>query len=77
MPKGHRRRQNIGYILGFGIGFACILVLVMPKQERFHMRGPMNTGHKELTCQSCHKPIGLTWNAGGIWPSKSHQFDLP
>lgn len=56
MPKVHRRRQNIGYILGFGIGFACVLVLVMPKQERFHMGGPMNTGHKELTCQSCHKP---------------------
>ena len=29
MPKVDRRRQNIGYMLGFGIGLACVFVLVM------------------------------------------------
>jgi hypothetical protein len=56
MPKGDRRRQKMGYMLGLVIGLGCLIILVLPGQENFHMSGPMNTGHQELTCRTCHQP---------------------
>ncbi len=51
-----RRRQWIGF--GLGIFMTCIayVVLSMPNNEDFLSKGPMNTGHEDLSCESCHTP---------------------
>ena len=54
-PKAHRRRQKVGGIIGFGVGLTCVMVLVMPGEERFHVKGAMNVGHEQLSCSSCHQ----------------------
>jgi hypothetical protein len=51
-----RRRQNIGYAIGITAGLACLIVLLSPGKEQFHVRGPMNSGHENFKCKSCHKP---------------------
>jgi hypothetical protein len=53
-PK--RRRQNLGYAIGITVGLVCLGILLAPSQEKLHVRGPMNTGHEEFKCTSCHKP---------------------
>jgi len=55
-PRKPRRRQMLGYSLGATAGAICLLVLFLPGQENFHVRGPMNTGHEGCACESCHKP---------------------
>lgn len=55
-PGSTRRRQNLGFIAGGLIASACLAVLLAPGQERWHAFGPMNVGHQELHCPSCHKP---------------------
>jgi hypothetical protein len=40
-------------------GILCTLVLIvflsLPQQEYLHKKGPMITGHTDLSCQSCHQ----------------------
>ena len=56
-PKGNpRKRQNIGLLVGSLVGLLAMVVLLWPGQDRFHARGPMNTGHEDLSCQTCHAP---------------------
>jgi Cytochrome c3 len=50
-----RYRQNIGYAAGVLLGLACVGLLLMPELERLHVRGPMNSGHENFRCKSCHK----------------------
>ncbi|HYE36302.1 cytochrome c3 family protein [Methylocaldum sp.] len=50
-----RQRQRIGFIAGLAGGAAALAALLAPSQERWHVRGPMNTGHEALRCESCHK----------------------
>lgn len=50
-----RRRQNSGFLIGSFVGFALVLLFFLPSQEKLHLRGPMNSGHEELSCGSCHK----------------------
>jgi Cytochrome c3 len=52
----NRRRQNIGYATGILLGFGCFILLSLPEQQQLHARGPMNTGHENFKCVSCHKP---------------------
>lgn len=59
-PPQPRRRQILGYCLGAFAGAMCVLVLLLPGQEDFHVRGPMNTGHEGCGCESCHKPAAGT-----------------
>lgn len=51
-----RRRQWIGLGVGLFITVITYVVLSVPAGEDFLSKGPMNTGHEELTCQSCHTP---------------------
>lgn len=53
--KVPRSRQKLGATIGLVIGLTCIFILVMPGQEQFHVKGAMNVGHEQLSCQSCHK----------------------
>ena len=50
-----RRRQHLGYLAGLILGLGLVFVLLLPGQEQLHALGPMNTGHENLTCQSCHQ----------------------
>ncbi|PWJ42865.1 cytochrome c3 family protein [Sediminitomix flava] len=51
-----RRRQWIGFAVGLFITSICYVVLSLPINEQFLSKGPMNTGHEELSCESCHTP---------------------
>lgn len=53
----NRVRQFIGVSAGLAIGLAVLLLFVMPGKEHLHVRGPMNKGHEDLECGSCHKPV--------------------
>ncbi len=54
-PAPKRHRQNLGYALGISVGLTCLGVFLWPSQERLHALGPMNTGHEDFQCESCHK----------------------
>ncbi|ANQ49180.2 hypothetical protein MY04_1806 [Flammeovirga sp. MY04] len=49
-----RRRQWIGLSVGFFITSICYVVLSHPANEDYLSKGPLNTGHEELQCSSCH-----------------------
>ena len=51
-----RRRQNLGYAIGIAVGLGCLAVFLWPSQEQLHALGPMNTGHENFRCESCHVP---------------------
>ena len=51
-----RKRQWIGFGVGLFITVVSYVLLFMPANEDFLMKGPMNTGHEDLSCQSCHTP---------------------
>ena len=50
-----RKPQHLAFKLGITIGLVCLAVLLLPAYEKFHVRGPMNTGHDTLKCESCHQ----------------------
>ena len=56
-----RRWQNVGYGTGALAGLLALVVLLMPGAEQFHALGPMNTGHEDLHCPSCHKDAPGTY----------------
>jgi hypothetical protein len=51
-----RYRQNLGLVLGLAAGALVLVLLLLPEQEAWHARGPMNSGHEELSCEYCHRP---------------------
>lgn len=50
-----RYRQNVGYAAGILLGLLYVGILLIPEEERLHVRGPMNTGHENFKCKSCHE----------------------
>lgn len=52
--RSKRWRQHLAYGFGIGLGGLALLGLVLPFGERLHAKGPMNSGHGELACISCH-----------------------
>ena len=50
-----RKRQHLAYILGIVLGLIALAVLLSPRYDKFHVRGPMNSGHDTLKCESCHQ----------------------
>ncbi len=50
-----RRRQNLGYAAGVGVGLLALAFLLLPGNDAPHVRGPMNTGHEGFRCESCHE----------------------
>jgi hypothetical protein len=50
-----RRPQHLAFALGIIIGLTGLAVLLLPAFDKFHVRGPMNSGHDTLKCASCHQ----------------------
>ena len=49
-----RKRQQIGSLIGIGIGLLIFIILPLKASEEFLSLGPMNTGHEGLSCNACH-----------------------
>lgn len=49
-----RKRQQIGSLIGIGIGLVIFIVLPLKASEDFLSLGPLNTGHEGLSCNACH-----------------------
>ena len=59
-PPSHlateRSIKGVAYVLTGIVALAVIaFVVTAPQAERFHAKGPANTGHAELACAECHK----------------------
>lgn len=54
--RGPRWRQNLGYATGACAGTLLFLLFLLPGNDALHARGPMNTGHEDFRCESCHLP---------------------
>lgn len=50
-----RKSQHLAYKLGIMTGLLGLAVLLLPAYDKFHIRGPMNSGHDTLKCVSCHQ----------------------
>jgi Cytochrome c3 len=50
-----RKPQYLAYALGVIIGLLGLAVLLTPANDKFHVRGSMNSGHDTLKCVSCHQ----------------------
>lgn len=56
VPKDRiARRRRLGALLGAGLGSFAVAVMLWPGQQRLRTPGPMNVGHGELDCASCHR----------------------
>ncbi len=49
-----RKRQFIGGIIGLVLGGAMFFVLTLKSSEKYISVGPMNKGHEDLSCVTCH-----------------------
>lgn len=49
-----RKRQFIGGILGILIGVIAFFFFTLDSSEDYVSIGPMNTGHEDLSCVTCH-----------------------
>ncbi len=57
-----RRRQWIGMGMGILATSFGYVFLSLPQYESYLSKGPMNTGHEDLNCVSCHTPAkGTVW----------------
>jgi hypothetical protein len=55
-PSADRPMKVLAYLLGGTIVCIAILAIVaFPQVDRFHAKGPANTGHEALACSECHK----------------------
>ena len=55
-PSPLRKRQYIGTLIGLTIGILFYILLPLKQNEPFLSLGPMNTGHENLSCNTCHTP---------------------
>ena len=56
-----RAIKLVTYLLTGVVTLAAIgFIVVTPEAERFHAKGPANTGHAALACADCHKPAAGT-----------------
>jgi predicted CXXCH cytochrome family protein len=53
--KKARRRQVTGIVSGLFVSTIAVSFLLHPANEQMSCRGPMNSGHEKLECQSCHQ----------------------
>lgn len=49
-----RKRQFTGGIVGVLIGICVVLFLTLKSSEEYISLGPMNEGHDDLSCVTCH-----------------------
>jgi len=57
-----RERQAIGILSGFLIGGILFFLLTLKSNESYVSIGPMNSGHEEFSCNTCH-----TDAEGNLW----------
>lgn len=57
-----RQRQFIGIMIGLVIGVALFIFLSRQSNEEYVSLGPMNTGHDDFSCATCH-----TDAEGNLW----------
>jgi hypothetical protein len=46
--------SKIGYAIGLTLSILIIMMLIIPEKEDWHILGPSNPGHENLTCNDCH-----------------------
>ena len=77
-----RIHQHRAYATGIAIGLVSLCLLLLPENDRFHVRGPMNTGHEKIKCGSCHKEAPGTLrqqiqaNLHFIFAQRNHPADF-
>jgi hypothetical protein len=49
-----RKRQFLGAVIGVIVSFLLVFILTLESSEQYVSIGPMNTGHQDLNCFSCH-----------------------
>ncbi|WP_374086973.1 cytochrome c3 family protein [Methylomicrobium lacus] len=54
-PSPTRKRQHWAYAVGLAAGALSLSALVLPANDAWHRRGPMNTGHDQIQCPDCHQ----------------------
>src|SRR5688572_20791590 len=54
------RRRGIGIVAGLACGTFTLVGLGSAGREELHAPGPMNTGHDNLACESCHQEAAGT-----------------
>lgn len=52
----NRRLQNMGMLIGVVLAVAALALFFSPGQENLSSPGPLNAGHEDLQCESCHLP---------------------
>lgn len=57
-----RKRQTIGMLVGICIGILAYVLLPLKSSEKYISMGPMNTGHEEFSCTTCHADA-----EGNLW----------
>lgn len=57
-----RKRQFIGIFTGTILGIICYVFLTWPSNETYRSIGPMNTGHEDFSCNTCHSDA-----EGNLW----------
>ena len=50
-----RKRQFLGGIIGISLGVIIFYFFTLKSSEEYLAIGPMNNGHEELSCITCHK----------------------
>lgn len=50
-----RKPQYLAFKLGIIVSLVGLSMLLLPVYDKFHSRGPMNSGHEQLKCESCHQ----------------------
>jgi hypothetical protein len=54
--KKARRRQTMGMAMGALWSASVVYALYQPENESWICRGPVTSGHQEISCNSCHQP---------------------
>lgn len=57
-----RARQFFGTVIGVSIGILLYIFLPQKSNEKYLSLGPMNSGHEEFSCNSCHSDA-----EGNLW----------
>ena len=57
-----RQRQFLGILIGALLGIVLFLFLPQKSNEAYLSIGPMNSGHEEFSCTSCHSDA-----EGNLW----------
>ena len=57
-----RKRQVLGVLIGTILGVFLFLFLSSEANEEYKSLGPMNTGHEDFSCSSCHTDAD-----GNLW----------